>query len=809
MALLLGLQIRQFTNAAMIIEDLLMKKTFVLDTNVLLHDPTCIFKFDDNDVVIPICCLEELDKFKSESSERGINARTVSRSLDELIKTYGSLENYVFLPMGGRLCIFNQNIEFSFNGIKNSYDNLIIAIAKHLSVDCDLALVSNDINMRVKAASIGVKASEYKNDSVDDNDLIGVPVEIDVDYEQMVALYNDSVSSCDATSMDFGQTPYENMPVIAKCISSGKQSALCFWKNGKIIRFKQRDIVSGISTRGAEQAFLMSLLLNPDIDLVVCAGQAGSGKTVISLAAALDMLRTSKKIDRIMYTKSIVPVGEDIGFVPGTKEEKMAEWVKPMYDNMEFIMKKTGGKASELFEKGLIEVDALTYVRGRSLMNRFIIVDECFPYTQRVMTNKGKMQIGAIFCDYIMGHDMPTAKTFNIATGEFEYKKILSAAHNGVRQLVQVKSGNKKIKCTDNHPFLTIDGYKAAADLQRGDYLLLNGFSMQNSRWLNDDQLQVAMASYLGDGHIDKISNGAYRIKFIHGAKQEGYLKFKARMFGMEDKIKCIQENGYSKTQAYTTSTLSIGLPFDIKNEDCLQYIVNHLDERGLAIWFMDDGSSDVDGKVARLHTEAFSEDENSILCNMLNTRFGIECHVNRYAKKNGKQYFYISTTVNGFKALCALVEKYIHPELEYKILKNNGEKYVWNCQYEGFSVSAVDDVVLTDEFQHVFDIEVEDNHNFIACVGPSSPSNESGFIVHNCQNITSKQVRTIVTRVGEGAKLVLLGDLTQIDSPYLNKTNNGLIHALVNMSDLSNVGVLRMSKTQRSRLAQQAIDRL
>jgi len=364
-----------------------MRKVFVLDTNVMLHDPSCIFKFDDNDVVIPICCLEELDKFKGENSERGINARSVSRSLDALIKRCGDISDFVSLDNGGRIRIFNQNITFDFNGLKNSYDNLIIAIAKHLSCSEDsVVVVSNDINMRIKASSLGLVSSEYKNDAIDVSDKIGRPVEINVDYYVMADLYADVSlgGSVDATHIDFGCDPYENMPVIVKCDASGKASALCFWKNGKLVRFNQRDVVSGISTRGAEQAFLMSMLTNKEIDLVVCAGEAGSGKTLLSLAAGLDAIRTTRSIDRVLFTKSIVPVGEDIGFVPGTKEEKMAEWIKPMYDNIELIMKKTGGKISDTLEK-FVEVDALTYIRGRSLMNRFVIIDEIQNLTPKHM----------------------------------------------------------------------------------------------------------------------------------------------------------------------------------------------------------------------------------------------------------------------------------------------------------------------------------------------------------------------------------------------------------------------------------------
>jgi hypothetical protein len=253
-----------------------------------------------------------------------------------------------------------------------------------------------------------------------------------------------------------------------------------------------------------------------------------------------------------------------------------------------------------------------------------------------------------------------------------------------------------------------------------------------------------------------------------------------------------------------------MGLPFDPNDskKETFQYIINNIDERGLAIWYMDDGSKFDKLNGCRFQTEAFSLEENLLLCDMLRGRFGLEASVKDYVKKkSGKNYYYISLNKDNYIKLCDLVGKYIHSDLKYKLIEPSEDEYNWDSNYADFSVSAVDEVVTIGKFEHVFDIEVEKNHNFVACVGKSTSANESGFVVHNCQNIPPSTIKTIVSRAGQGSKLVLLGDTSQIDNPNLNKHLNGLSYAINKLKGHDNIACLQMSKSFRSRLAQQAVD--
>jgi hypothetical protein len=318
----------------------------------------------------------------------------------------------------------------------------------------------------------------------------------------------------------------------------------------------------------------------------------------------------------------------------------------------------------------------------------------------------------------------------------------------------------------------------------------------------------VVIGSYLGDGHLQKISEGSYRLGVIHGKKQEQYLLHKASIFKRENEIENIAKNGYNQTPAVKFSTKSFGLPFEATGKpkkQCEDWALHQIDVRGLAIWFMDDGSKFTNDCGARFHTESFSKESCKKIADMLNKKFFLGASVKSY--KNEK-YYYIMLSNRGYKRLCSLIAPYVHKEMSYKILDYEnlrGGSYKWNSQYKKFAVARITKIEDLKSQEHVFDIEVEGNHTFVACLSSSYGNNFNGFVVHNCQNLSPHEVKTIITRAGEGTKIVLTGDNFQIDNPYIDSTNNGLIHVANRMRGDTAVGSISLVKGERSNLAEKA----
>jgi len=348
-----------------------MKTTYVLDTNVLLFDPRSLFAFDEHDVVLPITVLEELDKFKSEPSEIGANARECSR-LIEALRTNGRLSEGVSLGEEmGVLRVFAENVEFSFVGLKNGNDNLIVGVAHRLQeTGTPVILVTKDTNLRLKADVFGVVAQDYKGKGEVDTE-VGKVQEVEVSATDIDALYD--VHLVDAPHMIVDGT-------CAVLRGPTGQGALVRRKGQHIHLVNDKVRPGGVKPRNSEQRLFVDALLDLSVDMVICAGVAGCGKTLLSMACGVHLIDAGK-YDKILITKAIQPVGSDIGYVKGTKAEKMAEWVKPFFDNLDFIVKAKGSRRApddeiQDWTEGVLEVEAITYIRGRSLMNKFIIVDE-------------------------------------------------------------------------------------------------------------------------------------------------------------------------------------------------------------------------------------------------------------------------------------------------------------------------------------------------------------------------------------------------------------------------------------------------
>jgi PhoH-like ATPase len=365
-----------------------LSKIYVLDTNVLLQDPYSIFSFEDNEVVIPAVVLEEVDSKKRYMDEIGRNARHVSRLIDGL-RASGKLHEKIPLENGGTIRIeLNHRAFHELQDIfvEKTNDNRILAVAKNLfleeqtkKVGKPVILVSKDALVRVKADALGLDAEDFLNDRVVEIDHIYTGfLEVYVPLELLSRFYEKG----ELPLTEIGQYHfYPNQYLILKDSFGSTTSAIGMIdktsKNVKKLVLNQEH-VWGIQTRNVQQTMAIELLLRKDIPLVTMTGKAGTGKTLLALAAGLIQTEDFREYKKLLVARPIVPVGKDLGFLPGEKQEKLRPWMQPIYDNLEYLFntKKPGELDAILAGMGSIEVEALTYIRGRSLPKQFIIIDE-------------------------------------------------------------------------------------------------------------------------------------------------------------------------------------------------------------------------------------------------------------------------------------------------------------------------------------------------------------------------------------------------------------------------------------------------
>ena len=363
------------------------KKIYVIDTSVYLTDFSSLRAFKDNDIVIPFKVLEEIDKHKKRQDAVGSNARSIIRALDEL-REIGSLHNGV--PMGegyGTVTARSYDPQLiPLDWDAEDPDNQIIATAltvKGENPESKITLVSRDINLRVKCDSIGLATDDYQASQV-----IESLDEIYAGYTDMVVkdkIIENFYNGEDVFIPKEEEVLNGNQFLVMSSEINEKKSALARFKNYNtpLLKIPNKRRVWGISPRNKEQTYALELLMDPSISLVTLVGKAGSGKTLCAIAAGLEQTLDDHPMSnqRSIYTRLIVsrpvePLGKDIGFLPGTMEEKMEPWLKPIQDNLKFLMVDDSVTLQEYMDMGKIEVEALTYIRGRSIANAFIIIDE-------------------------------------------------------------------------------------------------------------------------------------------------------------------------------------------------------------------------------------------------------------------------------------------------------------------------------------------------------------------------------------------------------------------------------------------------
>jgi PhoH-like ATPase len=355
-------------------------KNYVLDTNVLLHDARAVYAFADNNVVIPIYVIEEVDTFKKDQSELGRNARQVARLLDE-VRHKGSLATAQPLPEGGTV-----RVALSKNPPKNpsydsrSMDQRILELALEVR-DQDpktpTIMVTKDVNMRVRGDALGLQTADFEPERISIDELYPGNRELMVPTNVIDEFFQHSSVVVDAPGLHANE-------FLTLKDEAGK-SALTRWDKtaGKAVPVKKlREGVWGIKPRNREQHFALDLLLNDDIKLVTLVGKAGTGKTLLAIAAGLQKVTEEQVFSKLLVSRPIFPLGRDIGYLPGDIEEKLNPWMQPIYDNLELLLglnktdKKDGRSYAELVDLGFVEIEPLTYIRGRSLPNVYMIVDE-------------------------------------------------------------------------------------------------------------------------------------------------------------------------------------------------------------------------------------------------------------------------------------------------------------------------------------------------------------------------------------------------------------------------------------------------
>ena len=387
-------------------------KNFVLDTNVVLHDPQAITKFGDNTVVIPIYVVEEVDNFKKQLNELGRAARQFSRTLDDFRKE-GNLAHGVAMPNGGKIRVLAADRKYmpadNIATSKNSPDTLIMSVALRVQAeepDVPCIFITKDTNLRIRADGMGLQSENYEERSFSIDELYPGAIELRVGADLIDELYASReviVPFCESPRADnayenieltegldeTGAVLYQNeyVRLVDKVNENHTAMARLMPMQNKIVALATArpgfGSIWGIKPRNREQHYALDCLLDDNIKLVTLLGKAGTGKTLIALAAGLQKATEEQVYSKLLVARPIFPLGKDVGYLPGGIEDKLNPWMQPIFDNVEFLMglneedKRRGRRSyKELIDMGLLQIEALTYIRGRSIPNQYIIIDE-------------------------------------------------------------------------------------------------------------------------------------------------------------------------------------------------------------------------------------------------------------------------------------------------------------------------------------------------------------------------------------------------------------------------------------------------
>ncbi len=347
-----------------------------MDTNVFIHKPDAIMSFKDNEVVVPMWVLEELDKLKTYSDARGRNARAAIRFLDEIVRS-GDPAAGVKMENGSILRILSSTPVKNPEDLRvDEPDNRILLTALALQEEGRrVFFVSKDINARVKAAALGIKAVDYEKQKVNIENLYA-------GYRVAEAAEDTAAELVAGAAIPWKEKLHPNEFVFFSTAGSDRTLITRYDRHGETLRLALDPVepVCGISPLNVNQKAAFNLLFDDSVPLVTLVGKAGTGKTLLAIAAGLEKVIEQQRYNRVLVTRPVVPFGKDLGYLPGSKDEKLAHWMQPLFDNLDLILasnkKSKIRSADSLLNNNLIEIEALTYIRGRSLPNQFIVIDE-------------------------------------------------------------------------------------------------------------------------------------------------------------------------------------------------------------------------------------------------------------------------------------------------------------------------------------------------------------------------------------------------------------------------------------------------
>ncbi len=411
-------------------------KTFVIDTNVLLHNPNALFAFADNHVVIPMTVLEELDKFKTANNELGSNSREVARKLDRL-REQGSLREGIATPQGGlvQVIIAYDELAGMLPGVN---DHRILGCAQMLKrAGKNVFFISKDINARVKADALGIPSEDFENQKVNVDELYNGWIKLNGDAKRIKQLSAGEEIAPDELEAGLGEKLNANQFVLVQEGDDEELSVLfSYHASDKLLHRLDEDAPNlfGVGPRSQEQRMAFELLLDDHIKLVTLVGQAGTGKTLLALACGLAKVIHDERFKKLLVSRPIMPLGQDIGYLPGTKDEKLSHWMGPIFDNLHFLLASEERDPDEvikrLIQEESITLEALTYIRGRSISKQYLIVDEA----QNLTPHEIKTIISRA------GHDTKVVLTGDPYQIDNPY---LDASSNGLTYVVERMRGQE------------------------------------------------------------------------------------------------------------------------------------------------------------------------------------------------------------------------------------------------------------------------------------------------------------------------------------------------------------------------------
>ena len=413
------------------------RKHFVLDTNVLLHNPNAIFRFDEHEVVIPLTVIEELDRFKKNNDETGRNARQTIRSLDQLRAKGRLFEGVVWNESGGSVRIDRCDRSKPFALDLDVADNRILGVVNSLHQSgAQTLFITKDINARVKCDALGIPCEDFEADRVDTDWLYEGYAEVEVPGALIDELYEERqllltslqewlAPKREGDSIGQSLDIFPNQYVVLTDASDGSHTGLArmLADTGHLIPVMgPRKPVYGILARNLQQTMALDLLLDDDVKVVTLIGPAGTGKTMLALAAGLQKVIKEEHFDKLLTARPIMPLGRDIGYLPGDKDEKMAMWMQPIFDNIAYLLSTRGSHLNEadsrtpeqrldrLMTSGQIVLEPITYIRGRSIPHQFMIVDEAqnlSPHEVRTIVSRVGEGTKIVLCGDIEQIDSP------------------------------------------------------------------------------------------------------------------------------------------------------------------------------------------------------------------------------------------------------------------------------------------------------------------------------------------------------------------------------------------------------------------